>query len=98
AVTLSYDDLVAAATVAITRRTLAVTGLGGAAAGYDGVLDAGDPAAALLDAAALLTVARRAGVQPRRGVTVPAPPPDSARALSPRAVELLRTLRWRPSR
>ena len=96
--TLSYDDLVTAATVGITRKPLAVTGLGGPAVGYDGVLDAGDPAAALLDAAALLTVAQRAGVQPRRGVTVPAPPPDAAPALSPRAVELLRTLRWRPGR
>lgn len=92
--TLSYDDLVTAATVGITRKPLAVTGLGGAAAGYDGVLDAGDPAAALLDAAALLSVARRAGVQPRRGVTVPAPPTDSAPTLSARAEAALRKLRW----
>jgi Family of unknown function (DUF5691) len=93
-VTLSYDDLVTAATVGITRKPLAVTGLGGPAAGYDGVLDAGDPAAALLDAAALLTVARRAGVQPRRGVTVPAFPADPAPALPKRAVESLLMLRW----
>lgn len=92
--TLSYDDLVAAATVGITRKPLAMTGLGGPAAGYDSVLDAGDPAAALLDAAALLTVARRAGVQPRRGVTLPAPPADSAPALSDRAVQALRKLCW----
>jgi hypothetical protein len=93
-VTLSYDDLVTAATVGITRKPLAVTGLGGPAAGYDDVLDAGDPAAALLDAAALLTVARRAGVQPRRGVTVPAPPADAAPALSDRAAAALRKLCW----
>lgn len=92
--TLSYDDLVAAATVGIARRPIAVTGLGGPGIGYDAVLDADDPAAALLDAAALLTVARRAGVQPRRGVTVPAPPADSAPALSARAVEALRQLCW----
>ena len=92
--TLSYDDLVTAATAGIARKPVAVTGLGGPAAGYDGVLDAGDPAAALLDAAALLTVARRAGVQPRRGVTLPAPPADPAPALSARAVEALRQLCW----
>ena len=90
--TLSYEDLVSAATVGIARKPVAVTGLGGTAAGYERVLDAGDPAAALLDAAALLTVARRAGVQPRRGVTVPPLPTDSAPALSARAVEALRQL------
>ena len=91
--TLSYDDLVTAATVGITRKPLALTELDGPA-GYDGVLDADDPAAALLDAAALLTVARRAGVQPRRGVAVPAPPADSEPTLPTGAVEKLMTLRW----
>ena len=92
--TFLYDDLVTAATVGITRKPVAVTGLGGPAAGYDSVLDAGDPAAALLDAAALLTVARRAGIQPRRGVTVPAPPADSAPALPGRAAAVLLELCW----
>ena len=86
--TLSYDDLVTAATVGLTRRPLAVTGLGGPAAGYESVLNADDPAAALL------TVARRAGVQPRHGVTVPAPPTDSAPALPDLAVAALRRLCW----
>jgi hypothetical protein len=93
-VTLSYDDLVTAATVGITRKPLTVTGLGGPAAGYEDVLDSRDPAAALLDAAALLTVARRAGVQPKRGVTVQPPPAESAPALSARAEAALRALRW----
>ncbi len=93
--TLSYDDLVSAATVGITRKPVALMELDGAAAGCEGVLDAGNPAAALLDAAALLTVARRAGVQPRRGVTVPAPA-DSAPALPDRAVTLLREPAGRP--
>jgi hypothetical protein len=93
-VTLSYDELVTAATVGITRKPLTVTGLGGPAAGYEDVLDAHDPAAALLDAAALLTVARRAGVQPERGVAVQPPPAEPAPALSARAEAALRALRW----
>ena len=94
AVTLSYDDLVTAATVGLTRRPLAVTGLCGPAAGYESVLNADGPAAALLDAAALLAVVRRAGVQPRHGVTVPAPSADFAPALLDFAVAALRRLCW----
>ena len=46
--TVSYDDLVAAATIGLSHRPLHVTGLAGAAAEHAGVLDFGDQAAALL--------------------------------------------------
>ena len=68
---VSYDDLVAAATVGLSHRPLHVTGLSGAAAGHAGVLDPGDQAAALLDAAALMVAARRAGVRPATGCRLP---------------------------
>jgi uncharacterized protein DUF5691 len=63
---LSFDDLVAVAALGVSRKGFAAAELDGPAAGYAGVLDAADPAAALLDAAALLTVADRAGVVPPR--------------------------------
>src|ERR1700728_2871262 len=64
AVSLSFSDLVTAATVGVSRKPLPITGLDGPAAVHVEVLDAGDPAASLLDAAALLTVAQRAGYRP----------------------------------
>ena len=63
---LSFDDLVAVAALGVSRKGFAAPELDGPAAEYAGVIDAGDPAAALLDAAALLTVAGRAGVLPPR--------------------------------
>lgn len=72
---VTLDELVTAATVGVTRRPLPVTG---------------DPAAALLDAAAMHTVARRAGFQPLRGITVPDAPADTAPAFSARAARALR--------
>ena len=63
---LSFDDLVAVAALGVSRKGFAAPELDGPAAGYAGVIDASDPAAALLDAAALLTVAGRAGVLPPR--------------------------------
>ncbi|MET7401469.1 DUF5691 domain-containing protein [Dactylosporangium sp. NPDC005572] len=60
-----------------------------------GVDPHGDPAEALLDAAGALTLYRRAGIAPRRGLTVPEPAPDDAdRPLVPwvaaaRAADLL---------
>src|ERR1700756_5439579 len=63
---LSFDDLVAVAALGVSRKGFAAPELDGPAAGYAGVMDAADPAAALLDAAALLTVAGRAGVLPKR--------------------------------
>ena len=64
----SFDDLVTAATVGLSRKPFAVTELDGPAAAVAGVLDTSDPATALLDAAALMTVARRAGFRPEQGI------------------------------
>ena len=89
----SFDDLVTAATVGVSRRPFAVTDLPGPAAPHAGTLDAGDPAAALLDAAALLTVARRAGFRPAHGLVGPlASPDDAAPELSARAERALRQI------
>ncbi len=93
AVSLSFDDLVTAATVGLSRKPLAVTDLDGPAAAHARALDAGDPAAALLDAAALMTVAQRAGYRPEQGIAGPPPSPaDAAPELSPRAERALRRL------
>jgi hypothetical protein len=89
----SFDDLVTAATVGLSRKPLAVTGLEGPAADQAGALDSADPAAALLEAAALMTVARRAGFQPEPGLAGPPPSPaEAAPELSPRAERALRQL------
>ena len=74
----SFDDLVTAATVGVSRRPFAVTDLPGPAAPHAGTLDPSDPAAALLDAAALLTVAQRAGFRPTHGAVGPLPSPEDA--------------------
>jgi hypothetical protein len=87
----SYDDLVTAATVGLSRRPLPVTALAGPAAGHADVIAPGDAADALLDAAALHVAARRAGMVPPRGVA--APPPmasDPAPEVPPRAAQELR--------
>jgi hypothetical protein len=97
---VSFDELATVATVGTARKGLAVSELAGPAAGQSAVLDPADPAAALLDAAALLTVARRAGVQPsparngRDGAAGPAAGPGGgpARELPARAAGLLRQL------
>lgn len=87
---LSYDDLVAVATVGVGRRPELVTGLAGPAGAHAHVLSRADPAASVLDAAALLTVARRAGWRPMAGVSHPEPAAaDAAPELSPRAARLL---------
>ena len=91
--TASFDDLVTAATVGLSRKPLAVTDLDGPAAAHARALDAGDPAAALLDAAALMTVAQRAGFRPEQGIAGPPPSPaGAAPELSPRAERALRRL------
>jgi Family of unknown function (DUF5691) len=91
--TASFDDLVTAATVGLSRKPLAVTDLDGPAGAHARALDAGDPAAALLDAAALMTVAQRAGLRPEQGIAGPPPSPaDAAPELSPRAERALRRL------
>lgn len=87
---LNYDDLVAVATVGVGRRPELVTGLAGPAAAHADVLSRDDPAASVLDAAALLTVARRAGWQPERGISCPEPTAaDDAPELPRRAAVLL---------
>jgi len=92
-VTVSFEDLVAAATVGVSRRPLTIEALQEPAAGHTGVLDTRDPAAALLDAAALLGAGRRAGVQPVRGVACPAPADDDGNPELPaRAARALRQI------
>jgi len=89
-----YDDLVAAATVGVGRRPQPVTGLAGPAAAHADVLARDDPAASVLDAAALLTVARRAGVRPATGVSGRDPATeDAAPELPARAARLLGQVR-----
>jgi hypothetical protein len=87
---LTYEDLVAAATVGLSHRPLQITGLSGAADEHTGLLDPGDQAAALLDAAALLVTAQRAGVRPVPGLArLPAAADDTVPELSARAADLL---------
>jgi Family of unknown function (DUF5691) len=100
----SFDDLVAAATIGLSRKPLAVTELigpaedgpaedGPAATAVARALDGGDQATALLDAAALLTVARRAGWRAGPGATrAQAAPEEAAPEWSPRAERALRQL------
>ncbi len=91
---VSYDDLVAAATVGLSHRPLHVTGLTGAAGEHASALDSGDDAAALLDAAALMVAARRAGARAAAGVACPAPAAeDTAAELPARAANLLEQAR-----
>ena len=88
--TLSYDDVVAAATVGLANSRLQVTGLHGPAARHAGALDCDDPAAALLDAVALMTAARRAGVRPGAAAADSEPAPaEAAPELPGRAAVLL---------
>jgi hypothetical protein len=83
---LSYDDLVTVATVGLAHRSLHVTELAGPAAEHAGLLDGDDPAAAVLDAAALMSAARRAGALATTGITGPAPAAvDAAPELTARA-------------
>jgi hypothetical protein len=93
-VSLSFEDLITAATVGVSRKPLPITDLDGPAAPHVEVLDVSDPAASLLDAAALLTVARRAGFRPERGVATHngAASQDSAPELSARAERALRLI------
>src|SRR5206468_5672229 len=74
AMTVTYEELVTAATVGIAQRPIAVTDLAGPAGTHADVLDP-DPAGAVLDAAALLDVARRAGGLAATPVGLPAPAP-----------------------
>jgi hypothetical protein len=68
-----YEDLVGVATVGVSRSPVGISGLAGPAAEHASVLDRDDPAAAVLDASALLVAARRAGFQPAPGIICPRP-------------------------
>jgi hypothetical protein len=84
----SYDELVTVATVGLSRRQLPLSASPDVDAGEAA---AGDAADALLEAAARLTVARRAGTRPAAGITAPPPmPEDQAVELPARAGHLLR--------
>lgn len=90
---VTYEDLVTAATVGLDRRPLPLEALAGPAAPHAGILDRGDPAAAFLDAAALLFSARRAGIRPSAGPAgTTRAAPDTAPELSPRASAVLATV------
>jgi hypothetical protein len=85
----SYEELVAVATVGLDRRPLQPGGLAGPAAAHAGVLDPADPAAALLDAAALLSSARWAGVLPARAPALRVAAADTEPELSRTASVIL---------
>jgi hypothetical protein len=98
---LSWEDLVDAATVGLARRPLRAAGspdsgvgpvgLAGPAGVYGEVLDEADPAGAVLDAAALVSAARRAGMPVATGVRGPVgAEPDLAPELPPRAADVVR--------
>jgi hypothetical protein len=95
---LSWEDLVDAATMGLARRPLRAAGasasgigLAGPAGAYGGVLDEADPAGTVLDAAALVSGARRAGVRAASGVRGPSgAEPDIAPELPPRAADVVR--------
>lgn len=88
---MTFDDLVTAATVGVSRKPLPDTVLS--------ETGENDQAAALLDAAALRTVERRAGYRPPRGVTVPGAPEETAPVFSVRAARALReACDWKPWR
>jgi hypothetical protein len=84
-----YADIVTAAAVGLNQRPLPLAALAGPAARHAEVLSARDPAAALLDAAALLTAARRAGLGTAAVTLPPAAAPDSAPELTPAACAVL---------
>jgi Family of unknown function (DUF5691) len=91
----TYEDLVTAATVGIAQRPITVTALAGPAGTHADVLEA-DPAGAVLDAAALLDIARRAAGLAPTPVELPDPaPPDSAPELSRSAGAILREVLYR---
>jgi hypothetical protein len=75
---LTFDDLVTTAALGVSRKGFAPAELDGVPAEHAGQLDAADPAAALLDAAALLTVAGRAGVRLTRATALPPGDPGDA--------------------
>jgi hypothetical protein len=78
----TWKDLVTASLIGTERAVVPAVGIPGLFATED---DAGDPAAVLLDRAALLTAARRAGRPPDRAEPLPVCEPDSRPAVGPAA-------------
>lgn len=89
----SWDDLVAAALLGTGRGAANLDRLPptlAQALSRVPVPEAGDPAGRLLDAGALATVYRRAGMRPVRAPAAPPPPPEEhGRAASPQAQQRL---------
>jgi hypothetical protein len=84
-----YRELVAAATVGLAQRPLSITVLPEPATSHSALLDT-DPAAAVLDAAALLDAARRASGPVPASVQLPAPADaDTAPELRPVAASII---------
>ena len=78
----NWKDLVTASLIGTERTVVPAVALPGLPSTED---DAGDPAAVLLDRAALLTAARRAGRRPDRAEPLPACEPDPRPMVSPAA-------------
>jgi hypothetical protein len=78
----TWHDLVTASLIGTERTVVPAVGIPGLAPAED---DAGDPAAVLLDRAALLTAARRAGRQPDHAEPLPVCEPDPRPAMNPAA-------------
>jgi hypothetical protein len=88
----NFPELVAAATVGIAQRPLAITELPAPAGAHVTILDP-DPAGAVLDAAALLDAARRAGrLMPVPVSAAPVAAPDAAPEIPPGAGLLIEEL------
>jgi hypothetical protein len=87
----TWEELVAAATVGTGTRPVAVVELPGAAAEHVGSVSPEEPAAAVLDAAALLLARRRAGrvLEPATGESPPPAAPESVPELSTLAADVL---------
>jgi Family of unknown function (DUF5691) len=82
----TWHDLVTASLIGTERTVVPAVAIPGAAPADD---DTGDPAAVLLDRAALLTAARRAGRRPDRAEPLPVCEPDPRPAVSPAAARRL---------
>jgi hypothetical protein len=80
----TWQDLVTASLIGTERSEVPAPGIPGVLNG-DPVAAAQDPAAVLLDRAALLTAARRAGRRPGQADPLPAAGPDDRPAVSPDA-------------
>jgi Family of unknown function (DUF5691) len=78
----TWHDLVTASLIGTERSVVPPAGIPGLLPAED---DTGDPAAVLLDRAALLTAARRAGRRPDRAEPLPVCRPDPRPAVSPAA-------------